>query len=360
MDLNIVEIILITSLVNSLFLLILVFISKAKRNNISITLTLFIFLTSLNFVSWIIVPYLSFNYYWFCLDRFPVVFFLGPLVREFSCLISQDNYNRRKFLSSKSLFAGYFDVALTGLVWIYICFINPEDKFEILFDVFTLHIYETLAVLYNGFFIFQAIKIFNKAASKSPKLKHVFLTIVVIFFLWISTFLADLSVYPSQVPDSTFYPLWLLMFYLNLYLAYNFLLSPTRFTSPLSSSTQKDSEKDEDLAQRLKTLMESSKFFRDPKITLASLSSKLEVSSGRITFILRKHFKMNYYDFINKYRVMDVMERFRAGDSGKFTIKTIADESGFRSKTTFVKAFKKETNMLPKEYISSINTKKFN
>lgn len=348
---------------NSIFLTLLVFVNKRKRNKINVILTLFIFLTSLNFASWIIVPHLSYTYPWFCLDHFPVVFFLGPLFYEFSSIINLKKSDNRKFLSSKILFAGYFDVLLTSTIWIYVCFVNPEKKFEVLFNVFALHVYEALAVLYNGLFVFKAIKIFNRSTAKPQVLKHVFVVIVIIFFLWISTFFADISVYPSQIPDSAFYPLWLLMFYLNIYLGYNFLLGPTKSIISLasSSSLQKESNnRDDDLAHQLEILMMSNKLFRDPKITLASLSSELGVSSARISSILKEHFKMNYYDFINKYRILDTIERIKAGDTEKFTIKTIADMSGFRSKTTFTKAFKKETGVLPKEYISSINTKKFN
>ncbi|MEO9966660.1 MAG: helix-turn-helix domain-containing protein [Reichenbachiella sp.] len=356
MDLDIVEIILITSLVNSILLMLMVFLNKRKQNKVNIILTLFIFLTSLNFASWIIVPYLSYTYPWFCLDHFPVVFFLGPLFYEFSSIINPKNPQRRNFLSSKILFVGYFDVLLTSAVWIYLYFIDPEKKFEVLFDVFALHIYEALAVLYNGYFVYKAIKTFNRSTSKPQNLRHVFMVIVIIFFLWIGSFLADLSVYPSQIPDSAFYPLWLMMFYLNIYLVYNFLLGPTKSIPSASNSSRKESEKDGALAHQLEILMTTNKLFRNPKITLASLGAELGVSSARTTSILKDHFKMNYYDFINKYRVLDTIERIKAGDNEKFTIKTIADASGFRSKTTFTKAFKKETGMLPKEYIGTINT----
>ncbi len=64
---------------------------------------------------------------------------------------------------------------------------------------------------------------------------------------------------------------------------------------------------------------------------------------------------MSYYDFINHQRIQEVIERFKSGDDQLLTIQTIAEEAGFRSKTTFIKAFKKETGMLPKSFISSLH-----
>lgn len=356
MDLNVIEIVLLTSLVNSIFLLILVFSSPGKRNNINIVLTLFIFLTSLNFASWIIVPFLAHNYHWFCLDRFPVVFFLGPLFYEFARLTIKPD--KGEGINHKIFIAGYLDVLMTVIVWAYIGFFNPQAKFEILFDVFTLHIYEILAVLFDGYFVFKAIRIFVNRTINHPKLNQVFLLITVIFFLWVGTFFADLAVYPSQIPDSAFYPLWLLMFYFNLYLGFHFLLSPSRSIYYLSIPSKRDLDIDKDLALRLEDLMKVENFYRDPNITLASIGSELGVSTAKISSVLKHHFRMSYYDFINKYRIVDTIKRFKAGDDTLFTIKTIADESGFRSKTTFTKAFKKETGMLPKEYISSIRINK--
>ncbi len=351
MDLDIVEIILLTSLVNSTFLLLFVFFTPKLRNKTNLVLTVFIFLSSLNVASWVIVPYLTYRYEWFCLDRFPVMYFLGPLVYLFSLAVFRPS--RNVSFRSKSLYIGYLDVIATAIIWVY-CLVRPEDKFDILFNVFALHVYEAIAVFYNGLFVYKAIRIFRIGGSNHPRLTHVFLVIVAIFFVWIGSFFADVAVYPSQIPDSAFYPLWLLMFYLNIYLAYHFLLSPSRSISYLTGD-KKPSTSDEELADKMVELMHTGKLFRKANITLSSLSSELDVSSTRVTAVLREHFKMSYYDFINKYRVLDTINRFKAGDNKRFTIKTIAEEAGFRSKTTFIKAFKRETGMLPKDYIGSVD-----
>ena len=269
MELGIVEIVLMTSLVNSIIFLAFVLFTPRKHSKANRILTLFIFLTSLNFASWIILPYLAANYAWICLDRFPVVFFLGPPLYSFSKSLFINNPRRKE--KSTSYLAGYLDVLLTTILWIYIYFFSLEEKFDILFDVLTLHIYETLAVVYNAFFVYRSIKLFLSGNTSHPRLRHVFMIIVVIFFLWIGTFLADVAVYPSQVPDSTFYRLWILMVYLNLYLGYHFILNPERSISYLTSANKSAIADSSDLAASLQHLMQEEKLFRNPSLTLTNI-----------------------------------------------------------------------------------------
>lgn len=351
MELDIVEIILMTSLVNSIFFLILIFLTPKRYNRANLALTLFIFLSSLNFASWILIPYLAVDYEWFCIDRFPVVFFLGPLLYAFSQEIFGST--TKKILVLKTLFAGYIDIVATLLLCLYIYFVAPEEKFEILFDSLTLHIYEGLAILWNAFYIYKAIRVFLNGNSDLPRFKHIFIVIVIIFFLWIGSFMADVAVYPSEMPDSSFYPLWILMVYLNFYLAYHFILNPVKSVKLLTADSKPSTAKMLDVTGRLEDLMLNEMLFRRPDLTLVFVAAELHVSTAILTQVLKEHFKVSYYDFINEYRVDDALKRFENGDDKRYTIKTIGEEAGFRSKTTFIKAFKNKTGMLPKDYISS-------
>lgn len=355
MELGIVEIILLTSLVNSVFFLGLIHTRKKKYNKVNDALAMFIFLTSVNFASWIILPYWIEQYEWICFDRFPVVFFLGPYIYLFSnALFKKPKEGPKKH---KLFIAGYLDVSITVLLCMYLYFFAIDEKFEILYDTATLLAYEALAVLYTGYFVYESIKLFINGNTNLPKLRHVFIIIVVIYFLWVGSFLADLAVYPSQLPDAAFYPLWILMVYLNFYLAYHFILNPAKSVSVMSADKKLPSTKMIDLASNLKDLMQEKQLYRKPDLSLAFLATEMGTSSSSLTEVLKEHFRLTYYDFINQYRVQDIVERFKGGDDSKYTIKTISEEAGFRSKTTFIKAFKKEMGMLPKEYISSVQQK---
>ena len=65
-------------------------------------------------------------------------------------------------------------------------------------------------------------------------------------------------------------------------------------------------------------------------------------------------FQMNFNDFINHYRIEDVKNKLKNGDHQHTTLLGIALESGFNSKATFNRAFKKSTDMTPKDYIEKL------
>lgn len=352
MEFDIIEIILLTSLINSVFFLGLIHISPRRKSKVNHALAMFIFLTSVNFASWIVLPYWVESYDWVCLDRFPVVFFLGPYIYMFSSALfgpAGKSINKHKIF-----IAGYADVLITAFLWIYIYFFAFPDRFEILYDTLTLLIYESLAVIYTGYYVYLSIKLFLNKSPNISSLKHVFIVLVVIYFLWVGSFLADMAVYPSQLPDTAFYPLWILMVYLNFYLAYHFILNPTKSVAVMSADTKPASPKALDLACSLKELMQTKKLFRKSDLSLAILAAELKTSTSSLTQVIKEHFKCSYYDFINEHRVLDIIDRFENGDDKKYTIKTIAEEAGFNSKTTFIKAFKKKTGILPKQYLSSL------
>ncbi|MCK4735219.1 MAG: AraC family transcriptional regulator, partial [Methanophagales archaeon] len=61
--------------------------------------------------------------------------------------------------------------------------------------------------------------------------------------------------------------------------------------------------------------------------------------------------KMNFHDFINKYRV----EEFKklAKESPHYSILALAFEAGFNSKSSFNSNFKNHTGETPSHYISN-------
>ena len=58
----------------------------------------------------------------------------------------------------------------------------------------------------------------------------------------------------------------------------------------------------------------------------------------------------NFANYINQYRVEAVKEMISNSEYENYNLLTIGLESGFTSKTTFYKAFKKFTGQTPNEY----------
>ena len=98
-------------------------------------------------------------------------------------------------------------------------------------------------------------------------------------------------------------------------------------------------------------LFEVDKMHMDPNLTLTDLAEQLDTNRNIISKVINQEFKMNLNDFVNVKRVETVIEKLSAGEHVNSTLLGIALDSGFNSKATFNRAFKKHTGVTPKQFI---------
>jgi AraC-like DNA-binding protein len=116
---------------------------------------------------------------------------------------------------------------------------------------------------------------------------------------------------------------------------------------------------DDDLADlkiKVLRLMESEQLFLDNELSLPELAVKLFVSSHDLSYLLNEGFGVNFFQFINTYRVNEAKRLMSSGKHRHLNMLGIAYNAGFNSKTTFNTAFKKETGLSPSQYIQQIKT----
>jgi len=104
----------------------------------------------------------------------------------------------------------------------------------------------------------------------------------------------------------------------------------------------------ERLKMRLLTVMSEERPYLDPSLTLTDLTRAVGVNTTVLSHLINKGFDKNFNDFINEHRINEVKSKLRAADDE--TVLAIAFDSGFNSKATFNRAFKKFTGMTPREY----------
>ena len=97
--------------------------------------------------------------------------------------------------------------------------------------------------------------------------------------------------------------------------------------------------------------MTKDKLFENPRLTLSEVADALGTTQKTVSRIVNSGFNMNFNDFINHYRIESVKERLKNGEHNTITLLGIALESGFNSKATFNRAFKKSTTLSPKDFI---------
>ncbi len=119
----------------------------------------------------------------------------------------------------------------------------------------------------------------------------------------------------------------------------------------------KSSKITDDEMERIKlsliNLMIDEQPYLNNSIKLKDLSEKLKVSQHSISQTLNIKLGISFYDYINKFRIEKAKEILSSDDKDRFTLLHVAYESGFNSKSSFNRAFKKHTGFTPSEYINS-------
>ncbi|WP_406827470.1 helix-turn-helix domain-containing protein [Microbulbifer sp. ARAS458-1] len=104
------------------------------------------------------------------------------------------------------------------------------------------------------------------------------------------------------------------------------------------------------LAEEIDRKMLAEKFYLQPDVTIDLLAENLGVPTRDLSMILNRHFEVNFYEFINRYRIREAMRLLRSSDGEGKTITDIYLEVGFNSKSVFNTFFKKAAGMTPSQY----------
>lgn len=132
-----------------------------------------------------------------------------------------------------------------------------------------------------------------------------------------------------------------------------FAESESQVENPANPSVAKPAIPEAEMSLRrtqLSAFMETEKPWLDPELTLSMLSGQVQLNTTQLSYLINTGFAQNFNDFVNTYRVEEVKQKLAAPDFQHLSLLGIAFESGFNSKATFNRAFKKLTGNAPSEY----------
>jgi AraC-like DNA-binding protein len=109
-------------------------------------------------------------------------------------------------------------------------------------------------------------------------------------------------------------------------------------------------EKAEETRKRLVYLFEVEKIFKNDELTLRSLAERLSLPPHQLSWVLNKTMNITFSGILNSYRVEDVKKRLASAADAEKTILEIAFDAGFRTKTSFNRAFFRVMRKTPSEY----------
>lgn len=128
---------------------------------------------------------------------------------------------------------------------------------------------------------------------------------------------------------------------------YSFIKEKVKPKYSSSSLTKEDGDY---LVQKINSVLEQNKYYKDPDFNLSSFAEKLGVPKYRISQALNAFSEKSFSELINEFRVEEAKNRLLNEASSHLKLEAIGEEAGFRNKVSFYKNFKKLVGSSPGEF----------
>ena len=90
--------------------------------------------------------------------------------------------------------------------------------------------------------------------------------------------------------------------------------------------------------------------FLHPDFRQQDLADYLDITKNKLSLIINQLFEQNFNQLINDKRIEIAIQKLQTEKSKSLTLEGIAQEVGFKSRTTFNKAFQEKTGLTPSEF----------
>lgn len=246
-------------------------------------------------------------------------------------------------------------------------FSTGVDFWETLRTMSAIYQVEELgAVVHNGAYLVLSFITLRKfevnykdQASSEPQTsfyKGILFVSSVTVFAWLISYLLNIFNTDYLFSEVGYHSVWVIMSSTIFGLGYYTVSNPELFQPVIEqvkeeSIPKKPIEGLDEYIKKIESIMVEKKVYLDPKLTLRKFSEQCDIHTHLLSRIINEHYGKNFFDFVNSYRVDEFKDKVTEENLVQFTILKLALESGFNSKTTFNKSFKKNTGETPKEYI---------
>lgn len=132
---------------------------------------------------------------------------------------------------------------------------------------------------------------------------------------------------------------------------------PTPSVSEQKDNSAREKILDEQISQqktKIDEYLQKSRAYSNPNLSLNELAAKLKMPPHVLSKVINDGFGVNFFDFINGYRIEEFKKLVRDPRYKNQTFLAIAFEVGFNSKTAFNRSFKKMTNQTPRDYFVGV------
>jgi AraC-like DNA-binding protein len=105
----------------------------------------------------------------------------------------------------------------------------------------------------------------------------------------------------------------------------------------------------------VESTLNSLKPFTKVRYGIGDLSKDTGIPAYRLSQFINQRFNLNFYGYLNQFRIQYCIEKIKAGEHEIKTLEALAQECGFQSRATFIRAFKQVTGLKPSEFIAQLS-----
>lgn len=210
-----------------------------------------------------------------------------------------------------------------------------------------------------GIVVFGGFKSETNSKLNIAKEAHLYARRLLAFIIGAYLFTVLMYFVSTQFQAEFFYlPIAMNLFYF--FVLFTFVKFTNNFWSPLeiipdvrekSTKNLIVSDKEKDVLTRIETLFNQDKPFLESGFNQRKLSDQTGIPIHHISAVINKEYKINFSDYVNSFRVDFAKELLLKFDEKDDKVENVAYDSGFNSKASFYRAFKKHTSTTPRLFI---------
>jgi len=355
MDQNILDFVMIASVVIGYFVsisLITTSFYKSRANNY-LALALFS-ISNLTLIDWLSNNMSNVLVEVFILFRFDFLF----AAALFTYFLIQINHPFLKSRWHKWLYLPFF-----GSVFLEISLFLLE-LYGTIYDVLIFYIKDFGSIGFNIFLILLGRKLILNSTSISENkrrwLLRLNLFIICLIIVWI---INRIEIYSFSTIYSA-YILWILMSLFLWWVLYfgvvrlqvidqkeeihDYLTSKKTTSTPIKKKIK--SATTSKIISQLYTLMEDEELYKNPLLSRFDLATRLDTNESYLSQIINQELNKSVVQFVNEYRIEAAKNLLQDPVFNKYSIEAIGMEAGFKSKSAFYNTFNTSLNMSPGVY----------
>lgn len=283
------------------------------------------------------------------------------LIFPFYYLHTRSLVNEKLIWSNTQLL--YFIPAFVYCILLVWAIILPNESLRANSSViFSFYLADFLSIIFNYHLIFKSWRLL-KYREKEPAIEntglHIFKTFQTTMFVCNTTWLYFVfTKFIGGLPNLPFGLdlVYVSMSFLIYFLAYA-LISRNHLFSKSVSTVQKtyqnvsfDEEQLDLIAKDIVEKIKEAKAYRDPNFSLDKLSQLTGRDKFKLSYTISKKLNSSFTTIINELRINDFIVLYEGDNYKHYTLLGIANEVGFKTKSTFYKAFKEFKGVTPLQF----------